>query len=291
MITRLHRLFSSYDARLYMPPALDTVTSTGTAIGASLAATTIASGDSFQVKNTNNNTPAWMLAVQVKNQAAGEVRIRSPKMHDNVDNLRVRVQSGLVFPLQPLGVRQRLFAQDVMVVELAGSAVGGQIEDVVQTVYYEDLPGQAARLIDEPKLRAGMVLANGGFNILTVRAAITCGTTAGYGGSKAINVDSDLLQANTDYAVLGMASDLRVAAITLKGPDTGNLRVNVPGELTIQHIWSEWFRRMSNAFGIPLIPVINSANKGATLIETVSDQAGGTANVRVYLAQLKPGSV
>ena len=34
---------------------------------------------------------------------------------------------------------------------------------------------------------------------------------------------------NTDYAVFGLTSDLRVSAICLRGPDTGNLRVSVPG--------------------------------------------------------------
>jgi hypothetical protein len=36
-----------------MPPALDTITSSGTAIGATLAATTINAGDSFTVKNAS----------------------------------------------------------------------------------------------------------------------------------------------------------------------------------------------------------------------------------------------
>jgi hypothetical protein len=284
----LHRLIENPRGADCYGVAIDTVTSTGTAIGASLLATTIAGGDTFQVKNCNGTSAAYMLNFWAKNQAAGEVRIRSPKMHDNVDNIRARVQSGLVDYLQPLGVKQRLFGQDVMVVELAGSAVGGQIEDVVQMLYYEDLQGQASRLIDEATLKNRMVWPDGSANLLTARAAITCLTTAGYGGSKAINADSDLLQANTDYAVLGMDSDLRVAAITIKGPDTGNLRIPVPGEVGKQHIFPEWFRRLSNAYGLPLIPVINSANKGATLIETVSDQAGGTANVRIFLAKLKP---
>jgi hypothetical protein len=191
----------------------------------------------------------------------------------------------------PMGLRQRLFSQDVMVVELAGSAVGGQIEDVCQLLYYEDLLGQSQRLIDVPKLLANAVLVDGQLNVLTVRAALTTGTTAGYGGSKALNADSDLLKANTDYAVLGMDSDLRQASLTIKGPDTGNLRIPVPGEISKQHIFPEWFRRLSMAYGLPLIPVIASPNKGATFIESVGDQAGGTANVRVSLVQLKPGTV
>jgi hypothetical protein len=285
MLTYHHRLFRDpARAACYMPACMDTITSTGTAIGAVLAPTTIATGDSFQFKNTNQNSALWMLNFWVKNQAAGEVRVRSPKFHDNVDNIRVRVQSGLVFPLGPMGARQRCYPQDVEVVELAGSVTAGQIEDVVQLMYYEDLLGQKQRLIDTNTLTSNMV------NLLTVRLAITCAITAGYGGALAINANADLLKANTDYALLGMDSDLRVAAITLRGPDTGNLRVSVPGEITLQHIWPEWFRRLSISYNLPLIPVIASPNKGATFIETVSDQAGGTANVRAYLAELKPGS-
>jgi hypothetical protein len=44
-----------------MGMVLDTVTSQGTAIGAALAATTIASGDSFTVRNCDLNSKVWML--------------------------------------------------------------------------------------------------------------------------------------------------------------------------------------------------------------------------------------
>src|SRR5262245_4454321 len=123
MLTRLlPRFFASPDGLLHMPPALDTVTSTGTAINTTLAATTIASGDSLTIKNAPLNTDVWLLQMWVDNQAAGEVRIRSPKFHDNVDGIRSRVQLGVVKPLLPTGLPQRLYPQDTEIVELAGSA-------------------------------------------------------------------------------------------------------------------------------------------------------------------------
>jgi hypothetical protein len=152
---------------------------------------------------------------------------------------------------------------------LSGSAVAGDIESLVQLVYYEDLPGQSARLQTweqvKPKIKT----------ILGLRLAITLGSTAGYNGARAINADVDLLQANTDYAVLGMTTDTECRGDLPARPDTGNLRVSVPGEPDLGgHAW--WFRLLSMHYGLPLIPIINSANKGATLIDCVNDENGGT---------------
>jgi len=259
--------------------ALDTITSTGTAIGATLAATTVATGDSLQIKNASNENN-YLLAAWVDAQVAGEARIRSPKFHDNVDAIRFRTQIGVLKSMIPLGAWQKLYPQDVEIVELAGSAVGGDIESVVQQVYYEKLPGQDARLFTwaqiQPKIR----------NILGVRLAITLGTTAGYNGARAINADVDLLKANQDYAVLGMTTNTEAAAVCLRGPDTANLRVSVPGEPDLTEDTSWWFRLLSLHTGLPTIPIINSANKGGTLIDCVNDENAGTANIVVYLAEL-----
>jgi hypothetical protein len=261
-------------------PALDTITSTGTAINTTLAATTIATGDSFQIKNQTGNQPALLLQAWVDNQVAGEVRIRSPKMHDNVDAIRSRVQIGVLDPLLPWGMAQPLYPQDVETVELAGSAVAGDIESVVQQVYYSDLPGQNARLQTWDAIKSRIR------NIVGQRIAITLGSTAGYNGARAINADADLLKANQDYAVLGMSTNTECAAICLRGPDTGNLRCSVPGEPSMVHHTNYWFKRLAQAFGLPLIPIINSANKGGTLIDCVNDENGGTANVVIWLAEL-----
>ena len=123
-------------------------------------------------------------------------------------------------------------------------------------------------------------------NIIGVRLAITLGSTAGYNGARAINADVDLLKANQDYAVLGMMTDTETAAICLRGPDTANLRCSVPGEPDLTEDTSWWFRWLSMHYGLPTIPVINSANKGGTLIDCVNDENGGTANVQIMMAEL-----
>jgi hypothetical protein len=283
MLNRMLRVLAqSPDGKLW-GPALDTVTSTGTAIGATLAATTINSGDSFTIKNASLSTDVWLLNFWADNQVAGQVRIRSPKLHDNTDAIRSRVLVNSLDPLLPWGFPQRLYPQDTEVVELAGSAVAGQIESVTQAIYYADLPGQAARFLTPDTVLSKLK------NFFGNRIAITLGTTAAYAGSRAINGDQDLLKANTDYVVFGMTTDLRVASICLKGPDTSNLRVSVPGGANVlgsMRYPADWFRWLSLGYRLALMPVINSANKGATQIDCMADQAGGTANVTLWLGEL-----
>jgi hypothetical protein len=261
-------------------PALDTVVYTGTAIGATLAAGTIATGDSFQIRNMAPAVQALLLQMWSDNQVAGITRLRSPKFHDNVDGIRYRSQIGVLDPQIPWGCPQALYPQDVLTGELSGSAVAGDIESVVLSIYYPDLPGTNARLQTWDFVKSKMR------NLVGQRIAMTIGSTAGYNGARAINADTDLLKANTDYALLGATSDVETAAITVKGADTGNLRVAVPGENSLIHHVNYWFKRLAVAYNLPLIPIINSANKGGTQVEVVGDENGGTANVTLWLAEL-----
>jgi hypothetical protein len=49
---------------------------------------------------------------------------------------------------------------------------------------------------------------------------------------------------------------------------------------------SEWFVNLSNKSGLPLIPVINSANKSGTLVSTLMTNSGGNPIVQFFLAEL-----
>lgn len=261
-------------------PALDTITVQGTAIGATLAAGTVAAGDSLQVKSLNGASKAWLLQIWQDNQVAGIGRVRTPKFHDNIDGIRYRVQIGVLEPQLPRACPQQLFSQDQLIAELAGSAVGGDIESMILQVYYEDISGANANLRTWDQIKGRIK------NMLTVRLAMTIGSTVGYNGARAINADTDLLKAYTEYALLGITTDIDTAAITMRGPDTANLRVAVPGEAALTHLTNSWFKNLSVDTGFPLIPVINSANKGGTQFETVGDENGGTANITIHLAEL-----
>src|SRR6266576_2355752 len=104
--------FDAPGALCHMPPALDTVTSGGTAITATLTATTILAGDSFTVKNASLSSDVFLLNFWVDAQVAGMVRIHSPKLHDNTDGIRSRTRLNNLEPVLPFGVPQRLVPQD-----------------------------------------------------------------------------------------------------------------------------------------------------------------------------------
>lgn len=263
-----------------MGQALDTITGQVTAPGATFTGWTLAAGDSLQIRNADFSKAIKLVSLWAKNQVVGELRIRSPKLHDNVHGIHEAVLASDVEPFLPESILQTLIPQDTLIAEQTGSAVAGQIEQGSLLVYYTDLPGVAARLI------APADVQKRGTNLVTVELAITPGATGGYSGQLAIDAGEDLLQANTDYAVLGFAVSARCTTVSVRGADTGNLRCSCPGEATKRDMTRDWFVRLSNASGLSLVPVINSANKGNTFVDIVQDQAAAAVTVDVILAQL-----
>ena len=148
--------------------------------------------------------------------------------------------------------------QDPMTITIVGSATAGDIEIGHLLVAYEDLPGISGRYISPADMESRAK------HILTVQATIAAGTGGGWTGSEAINAESDLLKANTDYAILGMVNRVACGAIGIRAADFGNLRVSIPGNPANPEITREWFVDLSNDFGLPLIPVFNSANRATS---------------------------
>lgn len=276
--TTLNRL--TYGAGVLLGAAMDIVTGQGTAISATISALTAASGDSFAVKNSPLDKLARILQFWTDVQVAGTGRIRSGRMHDNVQGLRFRTVVGDIRPLMPWGTAQRVYANDVLVVELAGSAVAGDIEAVIMLLYYDDLPGIAGRFITAADLKSR------GGNISMVENTIATGTGGGYSGGEAINVEQDQFHAGGQYALVGYLCDVETSAICWRGPDTGNLRVGGPGEETERELTSNWFVRLSMEYGMALIPVISAENKAATLIDAVQDENGADPTVTSIFQEL-----
>jgi hypothetical protein len=270
---------------------LDTVTGFVTAPGAVFTAWTLATGDSLAVRAALPNSNIWLIGAWAWNQVAGVMRVRSPRMHDNVQGVRMRTPVNLVQNKIPLrltsGAAQKLFTQDTLIVEQTGSAVGGQIETGSLLIWYDDVPGVAGRFIDQATLKKN------GVNIMAQEVTVTTGVAGGYSGGVAINsqAGTDNWKANTDYALVGGVTDSRLATFTIKGVDTGNVRVGMPGELTEPDETVNWFASLSAATGLPMIPVLNSQNKGAITVEGVSQQVGVTAVITLILVELAQGSV
>lgn len=265
-----------------MGRALEVIGGQATAPSTTFTGLTMAAGNSLTIRNAPLTSTVKLLQTWCDNQTAGTLRIRSPKLHDNVQGIRLAVSASDVVPLLPWGLGQKLIPQDVLIAELTGSATAGDLEGAALLIYYEDLQGTDARLAKWADIAARIQ------SIVTVENTLSLGTGGGYTGEEAINAEFDLLKANTDYALLGYIVSAECLLVRWRGADTGNLGVGGPGNETLRHVTSDWFKRLSIAFDLPLIPVFNSANRGGILLDGIQDENGTDVTVSSILAEIGP---
>jgi hypothetical protein len=267
-----------------MGKALELISGFVTAPSTTVTALTMGSGNSSTVRNAPLDSKISLLSAWADNQTAGVLRIKSPRLHDNVQGMRFGVVASEPQPVFPLGMSQKLISQDSLDLGLSGSATAGDIESACMLIYYDNLPGIESRLITaaEAKERA--------IHIVTVENSLATGTAGGYSGEEALNVEYDLLKANTDYAILGFIVSAECAAVRYRGSDLGNLGVGGPGNDNDQEMTSNWFLTLSEKTGLPLVPVFNSANVDALLIDAVQDENGTDVIVWTILAELSSGA-
>ena len=264
-----------------MPKAMEIIGGSATAPSTTFTALTAFSGNSFTVRNAPVN--ARLLAVWNQNQTAGQIRVRSPRMHDNVQGLRLEAQAAPV-NLPNRRLYQDLYPQDALTVEMTGSGTAGDIEQGFLQIYYPDLPGVSANLIDAAEL------SKRGVNTIGVENTISTGTSGGWSGEELLTAEFDLLKANTEYAILGaVIQSGAFGAIRWRCSDFGNLGVGIPGESTFTEL-SSYFLLLSKDYELPLIPVFNSANKGSLLIDASTDENGADPIVSTILVELSPAS-
>lgn len=263
-----------------MGKALEMIAAQGTAIGAAIVGLTAVAGDSLAVRAGAENKRIDLVQFWTDVQVAGTARIRSARMHDNVQGIRQDTIISDLFPMMPMGIRQRLYPNDVIVAELAGSAVGGDLEYLVMLLLYEDLAGANARFIDPAELMRRAI------NISAVENTIATGATAVWGGAEAINAEFDQFHAGGLYALVGYTVDVEAPAIGWRGPDVSNYRVGGPGLETDRATTREWFIELSRALGEPLIPVFSAENKAGTLIDALQDENGADTTVTSYFVEL-----
>lgn len=257
--------------------------------GGAFEALTPGSGDSFNIFSYPQSSRAWLLEAWAGNSATKcQFSIRSPRMHDNVRGIRMAYMFNPTLSgadgdpqlLLPPYMRQPLYSSDTLTVEVSGTA--NDDVDLVQLHYYEDLPGVDADLASWEEVSARAVDAVG------ILVTPTAGATNDYGTSEALNTDDDRLKADTDYALIGITTDVPVTSIGIRGPNTGNLRIACPGH------WNErqsggFFVDISRMYGLALIPVINANNKGNTQIDAVASNGAVAPNVTLQFLELARG--
>lgn len=262
--------------------AMELLCGFATAPGATATALTMNTGNSNVIRNGLEGKKILLLSAWADWQTAGVFRIRSPKLHDNVQGIRLAGTASIPQPMWPTGAMQPLYPQDTLTLDITGSAVAGDIETAALLVYYEDQPGIAARFIDSKQLHDRTI------EILTVENTLALGTAGNYSGEEAINAEFDQFKVNEDYALIGYNVTAECAAVRWRGVDTGNLGIGGPGIEDLKHLTANWFAYLSDAYGIPLIPVFNSAQRGAILIDGAQDENGADTTVTSIFARLRP---
>lgn len=244
---------------------------------AAITVATVNTGDSFTVKDFPEGATAQLVEVWAQEATIGLVRIRSSRLHDAAQAIRLQVPA-TARPLLPYGVGQDLKPNDPLTVEILG---GGAETDVVAFLnYYTDLPGVDAQLAS-PEEVLGRIK-----HLVGLEQAITTGATLGdYGGSQSMTADFDILKADTHYALLGYLVDVAVGVVGITGPDLGNLRVGGPGPLD-PDVTAEWFVELSRNLGRPCIPILNSNNRGSTLVDLVHTAAAAAVEVSLIMGEL-----
>jgi hypothetical protein len=240
--------------------------------------------DSAAVRSFPGDQKAYLLAQWGYTQVIGNFRIRSPRLHDNVQGIRIRTAATQADPAIWGGhALQPLYSQDTLIMEVnAPTDAAGNLEYGAALIYYPSLNGVAANLISPDQLKK---LAQ---HRIGQDVPVTTGAGGGYTGQVAINSSVDNFQANLWYAIEGVVVDTKCAAVRIQGVDIGNLGVLIPGAVATPELTGRWFVALSEKYGLPLIPCFNSANKAGILIAVAQDQAAAAVNVTINMVLLGP---
>lgn len=246
--------------------------------GAALTAITSNTGDTLQVPSFNKASPAYLENCWAHEATPGVLRIRSPKLHDNVQGIRLTVPSASAYPLLPMAADQPVVTLDTLTVELSGGAA--ETDVACLSMYISDMDGAAQNLATWDQIAPRIV------NLLTNEVDCAAPATIGnWTAGNALNFTFDQLHAQSTYAVLGYEVSAACAAVAIAGPDTSQLKVGGPGVADPQTT-RDYFVTLSRLSGRPHIPVIKQANKGATTVYTLSANAPAAINVGLVLAEL-----
>lgn len=259
-----------------MPRALVTDVGTATiAAGPTITAATAGTGSTFNVRNFNLASTAELLDMWFKGPHAGMIRVRSPKLADNVQGIRVNVPTGINGFLLDRMNSQPVYAQDTLTVELNGTAA--DVDGAAIQTYYDDLIG-AAPTLKMPGDISGAYQFEDSWVV-----GITTSGTAGNVTNTAITTTYDVSLANRYYAVLGYVTDTALLACGVTGADLSNLNIMGPGDPTPFRT-RRYFADLSLEIGKPCIPVFNTANKGNTGIAAADNGTSTAANVTLIVA-------
>jgi hypothetical protein len=224
--------------------------------GASGAAAAAFTGDSLTIENNMGEMRPVLLSAWGFQSTDGFQQIAFPSGHDTTRGYRASIEANETDPIIPIGLNIPVTAQEQLSITIAGSA--SVIEQGSALIFYPNLPGVSGRYIHAAEVDERME------KMTTINCTIT-GSANAY-SQELITAESDLLMANRDYAVLGIRTTVNCLSAYIIGPDTGNVKVGVPGGEAVQWCDTRWFYKLSEETGLPCVPVINSGNRANTFV-------------------------
>lgn len=238
--------------------------------------------DSLTIRKSPESAKIRLLAAWAFLQTGGTINIASPLMHDQLNAINVLVPAAETEPFFEPGIVQDLKAEDTLQVNMIGTAAALDQDNVSLLVHYEDAQGVDAQLVTYEEIKSKIL------NLKTIHTTHVCGVAGGYSGGVLLNAAANVgvLKGNTKYALLGARANLRCQTIGITGPDTGNLRIGIPGNITNRKNAQDFLKKLSERTGLATIPVIDSANVASTMIDIVNNENALTVIVSTIWAEL-----
>lgn len=262
-----------------MPRTIKSVPFFFTAAGAGTNIATVSPGavgnntvDSF------TNGSCYLESVWAAGATTDFVRIRSGRLHDSQQGIRLQAGGNQRSNLLPWPSNQPLVAVDNLTVEI--DATGAGSGGIVLTYGFDDFNGANQSLASWADI-SGRIKAIMGQEV-DVTASATIGSV---GAGVALNGFADNWKAGDQYALLGYTVSTAVLCLLLNGANTSGQDIGFPGDTDARET-RDYFVRMANMTGRPCIPIIDGNNKGSTVLKAVDVAAGTATKVSLILAQL-----
>lgn len=262
-----------------MPRTLKTVPFFFTAGAAGTNVATVSPGAlGSNVIDNYNNGSAYLESIWAAGATTDFVRVRSGRLHDAQQGIRLQVGGIQHANLLPWANGQKLSSGDALVVEIDASGAGSG--GVVLTYGFDDLSttnqGLASWADISSRIQEVMVQECD----VTANAAI--GTV---GAGVALNSFQDNWKAGYQYALLGYTCNVAVLSLLLNGANTSGQDIGMPGDTDARET-RDYFVRMANATGRPCIPIIDANNRASNFLKAVDVAAGTVTHVSLTLGRL-----
>lgn len=262
-----------------MPRTLKTVTGFFTAGGAGTNIVTVSPGavGNYTV-DAFNSGKCYLESVWVSGATTDFVRVRSGRLHDPNQGIRLQAGSIKQANLLPWPSNQQLISTDNLTVEI--DATGAGSGGIALTYGFDEFTGANQGLANWADVSSRIV------NIMGQEVDVAASATIGsVGAGVALNAFADNWKVDSSYALLGFTCSTAVLALLLNGPNTGGQDIGFPGDTDTRET-RDYFVRMANMTGRPCIPIIEGGNKGSTVLKAVDSAAGTAPKVSLILAQL-----